>query len=86
MEKNPMKTSEPVDENASDAEANAQGCGAQEGVRVASRLRIVGRNFTTGSIYSFEVRVPGVASQHSHLGYVSPIEFELRSQLAAFAA
>ena len=24
--------------------------------------------------------------RHSHLGYVSPIEFELRSQLAAFAA
>ena len=24
--------------------------------------------------------------RHSHLGYVSPIEFELRSQIAAFAA
>ena len=24
--------------------------------------------------------------RHSHLGYFSPIEFELRSQIAAFAA
>ncbi|HEY5243779.1 MAG TPA: IS3 family transposase, partial [Polyangiaceae bacterium] len=26
------------------------------------------------------------ARRHSHLGYVSPIEFELRSQTAALAA
>ena len=40
----------------------------------------------TASIGDYVERFYNTARRHSHLGYVSPIEFELRSQTAALAA
>ena len=44
------------------------------------------RAIGTASIGDYVERFYNVARRHSHLGYVSPIEFELRSQTAALAA
>jgi transposase InsO family protein len=40
----------------------------------------------TASIGDYVERFYNTARRHSHLGYVSPIEFELRSKTAALAA
>jgi transposase InsO family protein len=42
--------------------------------------------YGTASIGDYVERFYNIARRHSHLGYVSPIEFELRSQTAALAA
>jgi putative transposase len=44
------------------------------------------RAIGTASIGDYVERFYNTARRHSHLGYVSPIEFELRSQTAALAA
>jgi transposase InsO family protein len=44
------------------------------------------RNTGHASLGEYIDRFYNPTRRHSHLGYVSPIEFELRSQLAAFAA
>ena len=44
------------------------------------------RAIGTASIGDYVERFYNTARRHSHLGYVSPIEFELRSQTAAIAA
>jgi transposase InsO family protein len=44
------------------------------------------RAIATPSIGDYVERFYNTARRHSHLGYVSPIEFELRSQTAALAA
>ena len=44
------------------------------------------REVARASIADYIERFYNAARRHSSLGYVSPIEFELRSQVAAFAA
>ena len=44
------------------------------------------RNTGHASLGEYIDRFYNPTRRHSHLGYVSPIEFELRSQIAAFAA
>jgi transposase InsO family protein len=44
------------------------------------------RDTAAASLGEYIDRFYNPTRRHSHLGYVSPIEFELRSQLAAFAA
>jgi transposase InsO family protein len=44
------------------------------------------RAIGTASIGDYVERFYNTARRHSHLGYVSPIEFELRSQTGAIAA
>jgi putative transposase len=48
--------------------------------------QFVSRDHARGSIADYIERFYNTARRHSSLGYVSPIEFELRSQIAALAA
>ena len=48
--------------------------------------QFVSREHAHASIADYIERFYNTARRHSSLGYVSPIEFELRSQIAALAA